>query len=416
VSLSKRLFLAVCLAAAASFVLVPGASAGNFDEGKMGCAGESPATCPEGTVGQPYSLTIYVMPPNDERGEDFGCLTFRPTSGNFPPGLSISDEGYITGSPTQPGTYDFYLTAFMDKEPWCAATCGSKCQSDDSFIIKINPGVAVPPPLPKLTIGPESVPPATVATPYSAAMTANLSDPKTWDVANGTLPTGLTLGASDGVIRGTPLASGSSTFTVRATIADGNRSDTKTLTIDVRERLAITAPAPFDTKRTARTEVGVAFLAGLAATGGFGAYSWSVDAAPPGFELDADGTLSGDPAAAGSYRFTVSVRDEEGRRAAYTARVIVAERLAFATKRVKAAKVGRLYRAKLLVRGGVTPLKYRIKQGPLPRGIFFDRSTGSLFGTPVKAGTWKITIEMVDALKVKAKTTIKLVVAPSAKP
>jgi large repetitive protein len=411
VSLSKRVFLAVCLAAAASFVLVPGASAGNFDEQKMGCAGESPATCPEGTVGKPYSLTIYVMPPNDERGEDFGCMTFAPTSGTFPPGLSISDEGYITGNPTQPGTYEFYLTARMDKELWCAETCGSKCSSDDNFIIKINPGV---PTKPKLTIGPEATSPGTVGSAYSLSMTANLPDAKTWSIASGSLPPGLAIGSSTGIISGTPLAAGSFTFTVLS-VLDAERSDTKSLTIDVRERLVITPPDEFDARRIARTEVGVDFLSSLSATGGFGAYTWSSDDLPPGFDLDADGTIAGDPEVAGSFRFTVAVTDEENRRAAYTARIVVAERLGVVTKKFRTGKVGRRYQAKIVARGGVLPLTFKIKRGTLPRGIFFDPSTGTFFGTPVKAGTWKIAFEIVDGLGVKAKGTIKIVVAPALK-
>ena len=406
----KRLFIVMCLAAAASFVFVPGASAGNFDEQQMGCAGENPATCPDGTVGQPYSLTIYVLPPNGERGEDFGCMTFAPTSGTFPPGLSISDEGYIIGTPTVPGTYEFYLTAFMNKESWCATSCGSKCTSDDNFIITINPGVA---PKPKLTIGPELTSPGTVGMPYSLPMTANLAEPKQWSIASGQLPAGLTLGASDGVITGTPTRSGSSTFTVLSVIAaDPQRSDTKTLTIDVRDRLTITAPDEFDVRRVARTEVGESFLTSFEAFGGFGDYSWSSKDLPAGFELDADGNLSGEPDAAGSHVFTATVVDEEGRRATYRGRIAVAERLAIvSTKRLFKGRVGVRFAAAVRQEGGVAPLTRRVKKGPLPRGIFFNPTTGKFFGRPLKAGKWKVAIEIVDALGVKAKTTITIVVA-----
>ena len=405
----KRFLLLIVLAFVAFAMLPSGAAAGNFDEEKMGCGGESPATCPDGTVGQAYSLTIYVMPPNDERGEDFGCLTFHPTSGTFPPGLSISDEGYIIGTPTQAGTYRFYLTAKMDKEPWCAATCGSKCTSDDEFILTIKPGI------PKLTIGPETTPPATVGTAYSLPMTANLPDAKTWSIVNGALPSGLAINPSTGAISGTPAAAGSSTFTVQARIGP-QQTDTKTLTIAVRNPLLIGASGPFSTQtRTAQTEVGVKFLATLAVTGGQGPYVVEQSGQlPDGIEFDvSDNSLSGLAEIPGTYRFMLTVADSEGRRATYAGTIVVAQRLAITTRKLKNGRVGVLYRSKLVSRGGVAPLSWRIKRGPLPRGIRFDRTTGSFVGIPAKAGTWVITVEIRDSLRVKTTATLVVLVKPA---
>jgi hypothetical protein len=410
VSLSKRLFLAVCLAAAASFVLVPGASAGNFDEQLMGCTGESPATCPTGTVGQPYSMTIYLLPPDGGRGEDFGCATFHNTGGTFPPGLSISDEGYISGTPTEAGNFQFYLTVRYDKHEGCA-----KPASDDEFILKINPGV---PPKPKLTIGPESTTPGTVGTAYNLQMTANLPDAKTWSVSAGQLPPGLSLDPSTGLVSGMPTAAGSFPFTVQAVI-DSQTSDTKALTIDIRAPLAITAPARlFNGTRIARTEVGLVFLAGFEATGGLGPYVWTQSGTlPSGIEFDvSDGSLTGEPEEGGTSRFTVSVADAEGRTISYAGTIVVAERLTVVTRRLKKGKVGQRYRSKLVSTGGVTPVSWRIKRGPLPKGIRFDRTTGSFVGTPAKAGIWIITVELVDALRVKATSNVVVVVAPKPKP
>ena len=44
----KRLLLLVVLALVGSVLLVPGATAGNFDEQRMGCTGEDPGICPDG--------------------------------------------------------------------------------------------------------------------------------------------------------------------------------------------------------------------------------------------------------------------------------------------------------------------------------------------------------------------------------
>jgi hypothetical protein len=399
----KRLLLAVCPAAIASLLLVPGASAGNFDEEKMGCTGEAPATCPTGTVGQPYSMTIYLVPPDGGRGEDFDCATFHHTSGSFPPGLSISDEGYITGTPTEAGSFQFYLTVKYDKEG-CA-----KPQSDDLFIIPINPGV------PRLVIGPEQsgVPISTVGTPFSLQMTASVPDAKTWSIVegSGTLPPGIQIGATDGVISGTPTTAGTYTFTVRAQI-DAQRTDTKTLAIVVRDPISIAAPALDSTTADALpSEVGVRFSTVLAATGGAGTYTWALAGSlPPGVVFGTVGDITGRPTAAGTYRFTVTATDTEGRTGTYNGVVTVAPRLAIATTRLKIGRVGRYYQFKLRARGGIAPWKARIKRGPLPRGILFDPTVGVFYGAPTKVGTWRIGVELVDALGVKATATVRLVV------
>jgi Putative Ig domain len=158
--------------------------------------------------------------------------------------------------------------------------------------------------------------------------------------------------------------------------------------------------------------VSVPFDATISATGGFGTYTWAVTAGtvPPGLKL-VEGALTGTPTRAGSYAFIASVTDVEGRKANFTARIVVADKLSIATLVLKPAKLGKLYAVKLATLGGVKPASWRVRRGPLPRGIRFDRVLGTLSGTPTKTGRYRVTFEATDALGVVAKRTLTILVA-----
>ena len=82
------------------------------------------------------------------------------------------------------------------------------------------------------TITTSSLSNGTVGTEYSTTLAADGTTPITWSVDSDSLPEGLSLYASTGVISGIPTAEGVSTFTVTAANAYGSDSREFTLNID----------------------------------------------------------------------------------------------------------------------------------------------------------------------------------------
>ena len=155
----------------------------------------TPPQLPSGQVGTFYSQALSVSggaPPYS-----WGVLSGAP-----PAGLSLSNAGMITGTPTSAGTSSFTVSVtdfLLDSHP------------TQTFSITIASGVTV-------TVNP-TLPSGNVGTFYSRALTASGGvAPYVWTLASGTLPPGLSL-SSSGTISGTATAEGTSRFTARVTDA-----------------------------------------------------------------------------------------------------------------------------------------------------------------------------------------------------
>jgi large repetitive protein len=349
---------------------------------------------PQGATGQSYSKTFHG---------DGGCgpalpYQYKVIAGGLPPGLSLSSAGTIGGVPTRGGSYDFWVQ-LSDENPPSASWCVPRT-AERQFSITILQGLNIL----QNALNPKV---ATTNTAYSFQLTAEGGGSQTWSLISGALPAGMSLG-STGVVSGTPTATGDYTFKVQ--VADGNRKDSETYTLTVVDPLKAG-------KTPTAAEVGLPFEFTPSATGGRPGYVWAAQGTlPAGLTLDAaSGAIGGKPTVPGSYPLKLTVTDQLGLSATLDVPLVVASKLAISKRPLPAAKVGKAYKATFLAKGGVLPRQWNIlggRPGFLPTGIKLNRKTGALSGTPTKAGTYYLRIQVVD--KLGAKSAIGYVLKVSA--
>ncbi len=247
-----------------------------------------------------------------------------------------------------------------------------------------------------------------VGVAYSRQLTVNDGTaPFSWSLSSGSLPAGLTLNASTGLLSGTPTAAGTFTFVVQVSDASGETA-TRSVTL-------VIAAAPVVTFAPAAGEVGVAYSQQPTVAGGTAPYTWSISAGslPAGVSLNpATGQVSGTPTAAGTFSATVAVTDAFNVTASRTVNLVIAAQptLTFATP--NAGQIGVAYSTTFEVTGGTTPLTWSIAAGSLPPGLTLNTATGVLSGTPTTAGSYPFTVAVVDAFNQTTSRAVTLIINP----
>jgi large repetitive protein len=317
-------------------------------------------------------------------GTHAGCLPHHLVilSGALAPGTTLTQvddhTGLISGIPTAAGKYTVWL-AVKDCENKSAESLFEFDVGERTYAIQTT-----------------SLPNGALGASYSAKLQAGNHpiQSQKFELAQGALPAGLTL-AADGTISGTPTAPGATTFTVRATSVgdDGAiRIDSRQFTLTVTGSYTISASRRLG-------EVGVPFSSTLAARGGAPPLQWSAPAGlPAGLSVDTQGVISGVPLRAGTYDVNVHFVDAKGAASDAHVALAVRPRLVIATRALPAAAARRAYRASLGVRGGAGGLRWSIARGALPRGMRLATRTGAITGASTRAGTFRFTVRVRDAL------------------
>ena len=325
---------------------------------------------PDGSQGTPYDFQFQARA---------GCdpvYYYSLLRGSLPPGLSLSQGGRVSGTPTAPGVYQF--TAQL--ESYYNGCTSYPSQRD--FTIAISPGKA-----------------AIAGVRYAVNFGSSRDGTQAWSIVSGRLPPGLTF-SPDGTLAGTPTTSGSYSWSVRLDDAP----DTHQVTLEVDKKLA-----PLSV-RSVTGEVGVHVSVEVAARGGKAPYTWAETGGtlPAGVTFVGH-TISGTPRVGGSFTGHFTVTDALEQTATVTVPLAVKARLALEPVHLAPARVDKPYRWRLRTAGGVRPFAWQAT-GKLPAGIRLDRRSGVLSGVTHSTGTFPLTFTVEDALGRRSKALLLLTV------
>ncbi len=148
---------------------------------------------PNGSLGNAYNLTLAASGGS-------GNYQFSLSGGNLPTGLTLAQNGHISGTATASGTYNFTVTA----------TTPELCTGSKDFSITINGSC------PSFTLNPATLPGGTVGVAYNQTVSPTGGTSPYLFNLSGTLPPGVQLNPNTGVLLGAPTTAGTFNFTITA--------------------------------------------------------------------------------------------------------------------------------------------------------------------------------------------------------
>lgn len=329
---------------------------------------------PGGSPGAAYSTTITAA-------GGTAPYTWALSSGTLPAGLTLNpSSGVLSGTPTTAGVSSFNIRATDAASATSTVAFSLTIASDLTITTATYPDLA-----------------ANAANSRTIAATGG-NGVLTFSVSAGSLPSGMTLTSTSGLIDGTPTVPGAFSFTIQVTDVGtaGSAADTAT---QAYSGTVQSAPAITTGNAVEAGVVGTAYSKTFAATGGVAPYAWALSSGslPAGLSLAAGtGVLSGTPTASGNFSFSLGITDSTAGGAASASKAFtlgIAPDLSINTTSLPSVLQGAAYSTPIISTGGLTPLSYALTSGSLPAGISLTGSTlaGSATG-PVGTSTFTVTV------------------------
>ncbi|HEV7656587.1 MAG TPA: putative Ig domain-containing protein [Mycobacteriales bacterium] len=309
---------------------------------------------PNAAVNQPYLFTIPVTGVLDP--------TVTKTSGTLPPGLSLSANGTLSGTPTTAGNWQFAVT-----------TNGSPSTANVRIAVQPGPTIA------------GTAPDGQVSYQYQWIPT--LTGRPTLTVSAGALPDGVRI-SNNQLLTGVPTRSGAFTFTLQADNGYGTPA-TLTRTVTIKQGPGISLPLSGELPRgTVGTPYAFQFN-----TTGYPAPTVTIASGtlPTGLSIDATGKITGTPTKAALFGFTVKASNGAVQDSSTYATIAVNEPspAATITGAPPAAVRNADYSYIFTLGGNPTPTVTRTS-GTLPPGLTLTGAT--LAGQPTQNGTYTFTL------------------------
>jgi hypothetical protein len=242
---------------------------------------------------------------------DAVTLTATVTNDRTPGGVtwSVSGGGTLSNTTTTSATYTAPAATSSAQTVTVTATSVADTTKIGTTTITVPASLAVTTTSINLA--------GMVGTPYSVQLTGTGGiSPYIWTVASGsTLPAGLSLLSTAGVISGTPLAAGAGTTNVAFVMKDSGTATPLSVTQTLGVPITAAPAIAFSGTMPATVTYNATYTGSAAASGGVGTltYSLASGSLPTGLSLNtATGAVTGTPTVVNTFNFTIKAADVFG--------------------------------------------------------------------------------------------------------